>query len=461
LEESKIQYLSRKNNAVKIAIFISLIISILLISNRVYAYENKYEDYANKLKVINVFRGTDKGFELEREPTRVEGGVMFVRLLGGENEALVNNYPHPFLDVPKWADPYIGYLYKYHLTNGISFDKYGSTLHMKAKSYMTFVLRALDYDDKVNDFTWDNALEYAFSLKLVDQDFYTELSGQTFLRDQVAKLSYDALFFGLKKYEATLGEKLVAQGAISKVAANSIGIIDQYYLNNSQPISIFGISLGDTLDKVISTMGKANDILLSRLNYSWYIYNFDYSNYVQFGILNNKVVSFYTTSKLLRTDKHIKIGNYKVDVQREYTAPVKYIEKRVEGDDTVYLYYPTKNECETYILSNLSGYVTYLYDSYTNNQIYGVYVIDKALEEAHLKNFIVPTDTLIKSMDMQTFYITNAIRVINDKNILIWDDKASISATKHCNDMVKRDYFAHLSPEGVTPFTRMKNEGIN
>lgn len=72
--------------------------------------ENKYEYYANKLKEIGVFKGTDSGFELDREPTRIESAVMFVRLLGAELEAMEKKYEHPFTDVPEWATDHVGYL---------------------------------------------------------------------------------------------------------------------------------------------------------------------------------------------------------------------------------------------------------------------------------------------------------------------------------------------------------------
>jgi len=451
----------KKITFLKKIVILTIIITILLSSSITYAYEAKYEYYANMLKVINVFRGTNLGFELEREPTRIEGGVMFVRLLGGENEALARNYEHPFKDVPEWADPYVGYLYKYNLTNGVSSDVFGSSLNMQAKSYITFILRALGYDDSIGDFTWHNALEYAFSHGLINQEVYQELKGDIFYRDQVAKLSYDALFSKLKSYEATLGEKMVSQGAISKVAANSIGIIDDYYLNSAKPISIFGLNLEDTYEQLIATMGIPNDIVNSRLDFQWYIYNYDYSNYVQFGVKDGVIVAFYTVSPLLRTDKQVTIGNTKEEILEAYISPIKSIEKKIEGDNTIYLWYPTGNDSEMFLLSDFKGYVTYFYDTYDGNKVYATLVMDKKIEQSHITPYLLPTEQLIETTERQTLYITNAVRSINGVGILEWSEKAHISTTKHCLDMIERDYFAHISPDGVTPFTRMKNEGIN
>jgi ABC-type oligopeptide transport system substrate-binding subunit len=53
----------------------------------VSASEN--DEYATRLKTIDVFKGTGSNdFQLDREPTRLEGLVMFIRLLGAEQEAL-------------------------------------------------------------------------------------------------------------------------------------------------------------------------------------------------------------------------------------------------------------------------------------------------------------------------------------------------------------------------------------
>lgn len=43
---------------------------------------------------------------------------------------------------------------------------------------------------------------------------------------------------------------------------------------------------------------------------------------------------------------------------------------------------------------------------------------------------------------------------------LAWDDRAATIATAHSEDMQRRHYLSHRSPEGTTPFTRMAAAGI-
>ncbi len=50
------------------------------------AAASTYEDYAECLSDLGFCR-TGNGFELDRAPTRIEGLIMLIRLLGAEEEA--------------------------------------------------------------------------------------------------------------------------------------------------------------------------------------------------------------------------------------------------------------------------------------------------------------------------------------------------------------------------------------
>ena len=197
-------------------------------------------DIAEKLKEIGVFKGSNNGFELEREATRLEGAVMLVRLLGAEKEALDNNYDHPFMDVPQWGSPYIGYLYHYGLTTGVSNQMYGSDTKMDARVYVTFILRALSYDDSKGDFTWNKALDKALEIGLIDNEYYTFLQAQAFIRDDVAKLSFDALLIHMNGENRSLLQKLYEDNVFSYETIKKIGLADN--LKQAQTSTFIEIS---------------------------------------------------------------------------------------------------------------------------------------------------------------------------------------------------------------------------
>jgi hypothetical protein len=69
-----------------ISIIITLAMAITLTFAPVQATADN-EAKAMVLKQLNLFQGTDSGFQLERAPSREEALVMFIRLLGEEGAA--------------------------------------------------------------------------------------------------------------------------------------------------------------------------------------------------------------------------------------------------------------------------------------------------------------------------------------------------------------------------------------
>ena len=171
------------------------------------------ETLAADLKELGLFKGvSETNFNLGRAPSRIEALVMLIRVLGKEQEALNGTWEHPFTDVPKWADQYVGYAYENKLANGVSKTEYG-TGNADARTYLTFVLRALGYSDtNGEDFTWSSP--YALSSEvgiLVDR-----VDLEDFWRADVVLISYAALAVPLKGSDQTLAEKLIAAGAFTQ-----------------------------------------------------------------------------------------------------------------------------------------------------------------------------------------------------------------------------------------------------
>lgn len=203
---------------------IIFILLTILFTNAVSAA--LYTAAADDLKSLGVFFGTDSGYELDREPTRAEAAVMLVRLLGKEAEAKEKNFTHPFTDVPKWADNYIGWLQKNNLTNGIGDNKFGSSDLCNANMFCVFVLRALGYMETAGDFTYEKAVDFAVKLGLIDNNVESQigynkilLAGSfRFVRDHCVSIMHHALNTKIKGREITLIEKIIADTSVDKKA---------------------------------------------------------------------------------------------------------------------------------------------------------------------------------------------------------------------------------------------------
>ncbi|MBQ8300991.1 MAG: hypothetical protein IJX57_03410 [Clostridia bacterium] len=74
--------------------------------------------------------------------------------------------------------------------------------------------------------------------------------------------------------------------------------------------------------------------------------------------------------------------------------------------------------------------------------------------------YITAEESSFDDWSKQILELTNAEREKNGLDPLEWDDSLAELAQSHCNDMIEREYFAHNTPDGKTPFDRMREAGI-
>lgn len=176
-----------------------------------------YFAIAGALRELGLFRGTGsgfgEGFDLHLAPARGEGLVMFLRLLGEEEQALAWEGNHPFTDVPRWLDRYVAWAYAQGYANGVAADRFGCERKLSAAEYEEFLLRALGYSTAgVDDYA--TSLERALDRGALSEGEYAMLREQGFLRAHVAYMSYYALDVPSGGGE-TLAQKLTAAGVMT------------------------------------------------------------------------------------------------------------------------------------------------------------------------------------------------------------------------------------------------------
>lgn len=164
----------------------------------------KYEPIAEALAAVGMFRGTDKGFELDRAPTRAEAAIMLTRLYGAEEEAnseyQAGKIKHPFQDVSDYTSPYVAWLYANDIIKGTSSDTFDSQKNCTMVNYIVFLLRALGYQDGT-DFRYADALSFAAEKGIKTSD----ITGDIFTRDDLALLTCRGLSAYLKGETAPNG----------------------------------------------------------------------------------------------------------------------------------------------------------------------------------------------------------------------------------------------------------------
>ena len=198
-----------------LSLLLALVLSVALAVPVMAADTEQEETAAWTLYRLGLFQGTDTDsqgfpvFSLEQAPTRAQGVTMLVRLIGREEEALKGNWTTPFLDVPDWAKPYVGYAYSQGLTTGRSETKFDAEGPLNAAAYLTFVLRALGYTSGT-DFAWDSAWTLSDKLGITDGGYGADTTD--FDRGDVAWISARALEVKAKGSDKTLRETLAGLG---------------------------------------------------------------------------------------------------------------------------------------------------------------------------------------------------------------------------------------------------------
>lgn len=224
--------------------------------------------------------------------------------------------------------------------------------------------------------------------------------------------------------------------------------------NNKDKEFVFrGITIGDSKDKVIKTLGEPMRQDLSKYGFKWYIYNEDYSKYIQVGIDDNKVVGIYTNASNWKSKKGIMVGTTRNEIRSNYSEPLSSIKK----GNTIYNLENSK--ANTYLINNY--YITLFYDIYNNDAVTAVLLVEKEIEEGFDSFFGRASKELKESYERQIFDLTNAIRSRFNKTPYIWDDSVSKVARRHSQDMADRNYFSHNNPEEKTPFDRMKENNLD
>ena len=163
----------------KKALILTLIFALCM-SLSIPAMASEHDSYADALYSLGLFKGVgtdsegDPIFALDESATRLQSLVMLIRLLGEEEAALSCTETHPFADVPvgHWAYSYVAYGYAKQYTSGSGANSFSPDLPATANMYLTYLLRALGYDDAAGDFSYEDAIAKAESVKLIPEDTY-------------------------------------------------------------------------------------------------------------------------------------------------------------------------------------------------------------------------------------------------------------------------------------------------
>ena len=195
-----------------------------------YSTNTDYNAIAAALKTMHLFQGSftgyGEGYDLEVAPTRLQALIMFIRVLGEENDALAYTGSTPFTDITPGtqSEKYLGYAHSKGYTNGYSATTFRPSQTVTASQYMEFILRALGYSSADNK-DLSGTLTNALTNGVITEGELAALQGGTFLRADLAYVSYYALDAAVSGSRQTLGDTLMDKGVFTvreKQAADAL-----------------------------------------------------------------------------------------------------------------------------------------------------------------------------------------------------------------------------------------------
>ncbi|WP_334072658.1 MULTISPECIES: CAP domain-containing protein [Paenibacillus] len=206
-------------------------------------------------------------------------------------------------------------------------------------------------------------------------------------------------------------------------------------------ISLQGVAIGDVESKVVELLGQPARKDVTGHKMAWYIYNSDYKRFAQIGIAEGRVVALYSNAE----GWQFEAGD---------TQGLKGVKSRAEqlwGKAE-----ETKGRTLNYRTEG--SYLHLFLDSHEGGSVDGVLVQEKVYFDGVKSGN--PTEAVLGATEREVFDLTNAFRVKKGLQPLAWNDKAAVAARLHSQDMAKRNYFEHDSPDGLSAGDRMAAQGL-
>ena len=346
----------------KKTLILTLILALCLTLS-VPAMASEYDTYADALYSLGLFKGTGTDasgkpiFALDENATRLQSLIMLIRLLGEEDAALRSTETHPFADVPEghWAYAYVAYGYARQYTSGTGATTFSPDAPATANMYLTYLLRALGYDDAAGDFSYDRAIAKAVSVDLIPDGTYSN-GNVAFKRDDCAYTSFLALGTKMKGSANTLARHLEDEGvftaedfdAIRLTGKRTVWLQTKSSYSSSEGYSSVWTNTYDSQGKLLSEQG-----LITHEDGSTQISTHTYNNKGDLISVITKYSDGSTDNTLYTYDN---AGNLITQAYREsggYTSTAAYT-------------YDSAGNVLTELYSNSNGYQSayaYTYDS--------------------------------------------------------------------------------------------------
>lgn len=236
--------------------------------------------------------------------------------------------------------------------------------------------------------------------------------------------------------------------------------------STEKPKEGLALLIGHDLSFLENQLGKPQRIDESLYDYQWYIYNEDYSHYVQVGVENNRVVTVYAMGD------NLDIAPFEIGQPVEEIFNTQYIDTNfnIELNGNSYRFELSDTDLNLRPIVQLGDIYAQLYiDKFTGN-LSSVRFFDgetlvkekpyELVYSGQLLEPALPSEDkwrMIESgTEQEIFDITNVLRSRNNLQPLLWDETTAKVAYEHSKDMAENNDFSHTSKKYGSLADRLK-----
>ncbi len=229
--------------------------------------------------------------------------------------------------------------------------------------------------------------------------------------------------------------------------------------------------LGKSMDELMSVYGEPDRIDPSAYDYQWWIYGQDLDSYVQFGILDSKVVTIFAAGDKLDVSP-FRIGQKYDEVYAQ--VPFSY-EIALEANKSSYQFELSETEFNEQPLVPLeNGWAQLYFDKFTK-ELSGIRYLDNETIIKQRPYQLIYTGELLNPKPLsreeiaeieradaeQILTFTNIMRIRHNLRALTWNEETAQVAYLHSKDMKEENYFDHRSPKFGTLGDRLKRGNVS
>ncbi|CAG9619841.1 CAP domain-containing protein [Sutcliffiella rhizosphaerae] len=256
-------------------------------------------------------------------------------------------------------------------------------------------------------------------------------------------------------------------------------VFTQADIQKNEQVENISTYMGEGTDVIIDSFGEPDRKDLSAFDYEWWIYNSNFNNYIQIGIIDNRVVTIFSTGSesnngAMEIGENYDTLNEKFDFSDSVT---------VEHEEGSYQFIIKSEESTMRPLIKLEDFYVQLYFDDIDKTLSSVRYLDSETLIKQRPYELVYRGPLLEAKELsqeelerveagnaqQILDFTNIIRERFNLSAVEWDQDVAEVAFFHSKDMRDSDYFSHTSPtrgsltdrlmEGDVPF-RLAGENI-